>query len=284
MRSPRPSSPVSTCPTVRRLSVDVHATAPKYWFRGSPILTSMAYAMSAIFPVGEPFFVKAVKAAVPHIRSPETQAAARAFMAQEAQHAHLHTQYNDRATADGFRVGPLTERLAPAAERVQRTFSLRSQLAITAAFEHFTAILSTQILGEPGFMGDAPTPHGELWRWHAAEEAEHKAVAFDVLADVGPSYARRIAWYLLVSASFTCMTGLRMLYLMWHDGTVFRLGHYASALRWLVCSSGIVSTVLPRWLAYLKPSFHPDDHDDSALIEAWELEWAGPADALGQAS
>ncbi|SHY70081.1 metal-dependent hydrolase [Mycobacteroides abscessus subsp. abscessus] len=62
----------------------------------------------------------------------------------------------------------------------------RIPLAVTAAAEHFTAVLAERLLGDEDFRaipGDA-----EVWnllKWHALEELEHKSVAFDVFRSVG---------------------------------------------------------------------------------------------------
>lgn len=266
------------------MAIDMSKPAPKYWLCGSPVLTSFAYAMSAIFPVGERFFVNAVRAALPQLDSTALQATARAFMGQESHHAHLHVQYNARAQAEGFQVHALTARLEPVSRWVQRATSVATQLAITAAFEHFTAMLSTQVLAEDDFLGDAPEPHRTLWRWHAAEEAEHKAVAFDVFQAVDGRYVRRVVWYLLISLSFTLATSQRVLYLMWHDGTLLQRGNLIALMAWLFGPSGMMTRVMPRWFAYLRPSFHPDDHDDSELIAEWENEVLAHTSTVGKAS
>ena len=52
---------------------------------------------------------------------------------------------------------------------------------MTAALEHFTATLAEMILSDPearDMFGDETVKN--LFLWHALEEAEHKAVAFDV--------------------------------------------------------------------------------------------------------
>ena len=65
-------------------------------------------------------------------------------------------------------------------------------LAGTAAAEHFTAILAHGAFSE-GILDSLHPKMRELLSWHAAEEIEHKAVAFDVLRQVDPSYAVRMA-------------------------------------------------------------------------------------------
>ena len=44
-----------------------------------------------------------------------------------------------------------------------------------------------------GMLDAADPAMQQLLAWHAAEEIEHKAVAFDVLQQIDPSYALRIA-------------------------------------------------------------------------------------------
>src|SRR3546814_4024214 len=53
------------------------------------------------------------------------------------------------------------------------------QLAATCALEHFTAILANAVLSDPAHLVGADTEAQRMWRWHAVEEIEHKAVAYD---------------------------------------------------------------------------------------------------------
>ncbi len=73
------------------------------------------------------------------------------------------------------------------------------QLAATAAFEHFTALLAVLALREDVMLDEAHPQLAALWRWHAVEETEHKSVAFDVFAHLGGGWLQR-AWVMCVTA------------------------------------------------------------------------------------
>ncbi|MBC7548061.1 MAG: metal-dependent hydrolase [Polaromonas sp.] len=69
-------------------------------------------------------------------------------------------------------------------------------LAITAASEHCTAVFADGTLRYASWFDAAEPLLQTLWRWHAAEESEHRAVAFDLYTALNGSYAWRIRWYL----------------------------------------------------------------------------------------
>src|SRR5690606_10728736 len=148
------------------------------------------------------------------------------------------------------------------------------QLAITCALEHFTAMMAEQLLGDPRMSDGVDPSHAAIWRWHAAEEAEHKAVAFDVYAKVDGSYIRRIRTYLVTSIMFAGSTLAMTGYLLAKDRKLLEPRHHLALLRWLLVSPGLARNVLPGWFDYLRPSFHPWDRDDGALLDRWAREWA----------
>ncbi len=65
-----------------------------------------------------------------------------------------------------------------------------AQLAITVALEHFTAIMAHSLLTEKDPLPGAPAEVLRLWQWHAIEEVEHKAVAFDTYLAVTRELSR----------------------------------------------------------------------------------------------
>src|SRR3546814_2706323 len=63
-----------------------------------------------------------------------------------------------------------------------RTHGAVECLNSTMVSEHLTSILSHELLSNPRHLKDAPDEARRLWEWHALEEIEHKAVAFDTWA------------------------------------------------------------------------------------------------------
>lgn len=264
---------------VRRIQLP-DVASPRYWYRNDPGVTSFAYALSAVFPDGERFFIDAVRAFRDRIDDPGLRQRVREFIGQEAQHGQVHERYNARAASDGFAVDEIIALCKTELAELRKRVPPEDQLAITCALEHFTAMMAEQLLGNPRFTADIPSPHVEMWRWHAAEEAEHKAVAFDVYQAVDGSYARRIFHYLITSATFTYGTGWSTLHLLQKDGQSRNLDAYLSILRFLFVEPGLLRAIAPQWLDYLRPDFHPNDRDDSALVERWKRDFAPEFETL----
>lgn len=259
---------------IRRVEVDLDAPSEKYWYDGKPGITSFAYALSAVFPDGERFFIDAVRHYRDRITDPALAAEVRAFIGQEAQHGQVHERYNQRAEAHGFPLSDITNRAKGRLAHLRKTAPPEVQLAITCALEHFTAMMAEQLLGDPRMSEGVKSPHLETWRWHAAEEAEHKAVAFDVYMAVDGSYAKRVRTYLVVSFMFSTTTLATTYYLMAKDGTLWNAKNHRDLLHWLLVKPGLVRNVIPGWLDYLRPDFHPWDRDDRHLLDRWKREWA----------
>ena len=80
------------------------------------------------------------------------------------------------------------------------------QLAATAALEHFTAIMAHALLSDPRHLEGASPEAARLWRWHAMEEIEHKAVAFDTFVATvkgGPVGRYLLRCLVMLMATFT---------------------------------------------------------------------------------
>src|SRR3546814_18954071 len=71
---------------------------------------------------------------------------------------------------------------------------------LTCALEHFTAILANAVLSDPAHLVGADTEAQRMWRWHAVEEIEHKAVAYDTWLYATRAMPRWMSWSLRVLA------------------------------------------------------------------------------------
>ncbi len=258
------------------------ASVAGYWFRGKKFPTRFCDALSLFFPEGERFFVESVHHFKDHIQDPALRAAVDDFIAQEAAHGRAHRSFNGALRDEGL---PVTVELEARAKALldlgRRILSAEGQLAVTCALEHYTAILAEQLLREP-FIRDQMAPDVRaLWIWHALEETEHKAVAFDVYQAVDGSYARRVAVMLLTSACFIGMTAYAHTRLMRADAAQpTEWADVLQGLNFMWGRPGMMRRLIPAYLEYFKPSFHPDDRDASALV-AWGRQYLyGPGGLL----
>ena len=117
-----------------------------------------------------------------------------------------------------------------------------------------------------------------LMLWHAAEEIEHKSVAFDVLQRIDPSWSLRMAGLAFATATLGSfwIAGTAMLLLQDRaKGVDLRAADakFAAVPR----GEGIGRKVFLRGIrAYLRRDFHPDDMDNHALAAQY-LQGAGLA-------
>jgi predicted metal-dependent hydrolase len=244
-------------------------TIPHCWLGGDPIATAFFNTLSASFPQGERFFIEAVWHHRDAVGSKLGEQIA-AFTVQEAAHSREHLAFNNSVAAQGFDLASIDNYLRKRFDFGRKLPPL-IQLCATIALEHFTAILAHALLSEGDDLGGAPPELKRMWRWHAMEEIEHKAVAFDTFLVASRHFTALRRWWVrcLSMATITIMfcqfIGFGAREFFRQIGTD-NLQSWQALLRYLFIKPGIMRRAAPGYFAYYKPGFHPWRIDDRALI------------------
>jgi uncharacterized protein len=192
-----PLSPARPTETIRPRSPRFDfESVPRRWFARSVIGTHLANGLNLLFPAGERFFVRSVGRYLDRIDDPQLREDIRGFSGQEGLHAYAHERYFEALEKQGFAIrGFLSFYEKFAYGFVEKLAPGELCLAATAACEHFTATMAANALAREadGTMVVQDPTMRALFLWHAVEEIEHRAVAFDVLQKVNPSYELRVA-------------------------------------------------------------------------------------------
>lgn len=251
-------------PHVRKMDLSFE-DLPRHWLFDHPVHTAVVNALSLLFPAGERFFIRSVKHYEDAITQPELRAAMRGFYGQEAHHQKEHLAANAAIEAHGIELDTFMKWWEHFAfEVVEPRFPPHIRLAATAAAEHFTATLAEAAL-QDGVLDYAHPAMANLLRWHAAEEIEHKSVAYDVLQAVDPRYRTRVAGFVVVSS---------VLGYGWFRAARHLLKQELPSKAKLhpVARQGLprfLRRVAGRLVDYLRPSFHPEQHDNRHLASAY---------------
>jgi predicted metal-dependent hydrolase len=236
-----------------RLDEDI----PRHWFGNDPFKTRFFYAMSLLFPEGEKFFIQCVRDYREQVTDPVLAQQVKDFTYQEGQHGMVHTAYNQRIADQGVSVDMIVDEEKRILAWLRRTFPASLTVAHTAAVEHLTAIMAHGFMKYPDTFEAADARMRALYVWHGMEEIEHKSVAFDVMQKVGKvGYLKRTLSMLYATIVFPLHTFLIMRHMFKVDGIGgFRL--WGKGLWWLYGPRGIMTRLLPHYLAYYLPGFHP---------------------------
>jgi len=261
---------------VRRAGLDfgLDGDIPKYWHSGDAFKTRYFDALSLLFPEGEKFFIDCVRAYKADVTDPELQAKVKDFTFQEAQHSMVHRRYNDRLAEQGVAVADIEAEQKRMLAEARRILPAKFTLAETAAAEHITAIMAEFTLSNPDLLRDADPRIRAIYFWHAIEETEHKAVAFDVYKTVAKGgYFTRIAAMLVESVLFPFFTFKLMAYMFHIDGVEQKWKVWAKGLWWLYGPRGVLTRMAPAYLRYFRPGFHPWQYATSPAFKRWLSEY-----------
>ena len=249
-------------------------TQERWWMGGDPVATAVYNALSATFPEGEAFFVESVR----NFREgtpPKLAAEIKAFTTQEAIHSREHAAFNKSAVDAGYDLTRLEQRVHWRLGLVKERPPIAA-LAATMALEHFTAILAHELLKDPAHLGKAEPESAALWKWHAAEEIEHKGVAFDTWLHATRHWPRGKRWkvkakvMLLVTRNFIVDRTLGALELLRQDGITGPRA-WARMVWFMWIRPGMMRKIFAAWAKYFMPGFHPWNEDDRRLLAGFEL-------------
>jgi len=242
---------------------------PRWWLENDPIPTAFYNALSALFPLGERFFMDSVKAFRNHTDGKLKEQVAD-FLYQEAMHTREHVVFNKMATDAGYDIKKLEDRAARLLGWARKKRPIY-QLAATAALEHFTAMLAHAVLADPRHMRNAPEEARQMWEWHAMEEIEHKAVAFDTYMAAlkkWPGFARwglRSIVMIVATVLFIYAAIANTKDLFRQDG-IDNGKSWRRLFRYLFIEPGLMRKVLASYFSYYRPGFHPWEEDDRNLL------------------
>ena len=279
MAEPAAAAPVPT----RRVSFEaaLHDLPRHFAADGDLILSHFFAAMSSVFPDGEEFFVRSVRRFRDQIADPELRSQVAGFIGQESVHGREHRALNARLAELGYptkRYEWLTRRSLAIRERIATD---RANLAATAALEHFTATLAELALSDErarDLPGHAAVR--DVFLWHALEESEHKAVAFDVYRTVGGSERTRVWTMRGLRLGFVVAMTAMVVASVLGDPATYRPGRLRRSWRAFRRTPMMQRRVWDQLREYDRPGFHPDDHDTAALVDQWRLELFGPDGSL----
>jgi predicted metal-dependent hydrolase len=244
---------------------------------GDIVMSHVLAVLSSVFPDGEDYFVRSVEAVRNRIEDPRLREDVEGFVGQESMHGREHRALNERLAELGYptrAIGTYVQKLTALRERFQ---SENGNLAVIAALGHYTATLAETLLNDP----DARAEIGHdgvryLLIWHALEEAEHKAVAFDVYKRMGGTERMRAVTMWQIHMTFVLETSIWTVISLAMDPVARR--HPFRVLRslWRLRRSPFASPRAARQLfQYHRRDFHPNDRDTTELIAEWRAKLFG---------
>jgi predicted metal-dependent hydrolase len=242
------------------------------WFDNHPFKTAWFNAMSITFPLGEKFFIDSVRTYADRVEDPKLLEEIQGFCGQEGFHRREHDRYNrELCKRRGYDLEYMEGRLETNIERGKRFMSPLEQLAATAALEHITAIMAESALSPDSPMIDSVDPvMQQLWDWHAAEEMEHKAVAFDVFRAMGGSEKmrkramRQATFFLLLDVS------IGLIHMLRRDRKFWNRKIWTDGWKFLFAQGGILRRIWPAYKEYYREGFHPWQRDTRELLDLWK--------------
>ncbi len=247
------------------------AELPKYFAEGDIVMSHVLTTLSSTFPEGENFFVRSVAAVQDQLTDPKLRADVEGFIGQEEMHGQEHRVLNEHLAALGYPtrgIGKYVKGLYWVRERIQ---TQRVNLAFTAALEHYTATLAELLLTNEAAR-DAIGERGakDILLWHALEESEHKAVAFDVYKAMNGTERMRIVVMWLTHLLFIFETSVMAAISLAKDPYVrSHPGEFAKSVARLPKSPFLSFRAAKMLAQYHRKGFHPNDRDTTALVAEW---------------
>jgi len=253
----------------RRIAIE-HEPASRHFVDGDVLQSHIMAVLSATFPKGEQFFVDSVRNYRDQIEDEELRRHVAGFIGQESMHGREHDRFNEMLAELGYPTRFVDSATGIAMRIMQRVLPPSVQLAFTAAAEHFTSVLAEQLLSDDAFAEqDVPDDVRALFEWHALEECEHKAVAFDVYDQCVGNEAIRLATMHATSALLGVVAAAALVGSTITDRKARNPLTFARSLLNLRNSPFARKKIAVRLLEYNRIGFHPDDRDTERLVEAW---------------
>jgi predicted metal-dependent hydrolase len=255
---------------------------PMHYAAGNAFVTHYCNGMNMLLPEGEVFFVDVFAKALPLVEDDAVREDVIGFIGQEATHSSSHQSLLDHLQAEGLDVTPYIDQirwffrglLGDRDLTGRRAHAwLLERVAVVAALEHFTSYLGNWGLNARAW-DDAIEPRVlDLFRWHLAEEVEHRHVAFDLYTHLDGRYWRRVRAWLIAAPTLAILWSRGIGYLMSVDP---QLGDAGRRIRFREVRRAWRRGLMPgpaslaaMFFEYFRPSYHPSKYGSTSQAVAY---------------
>jgi predicted metal-dependent hydrolase len=238
------------------------------WCNDDARTSATLEAVSFVTPALERFFIRTVADCLPlEGNDPELERLCREFIHEEAEHTGAHRKLNTALLGYTKAPPPGLAAVEGLLDIVSRRLSLSTRVALVAALEHFTAVLSKSYLRNHRRWQFGCAYARDLFHQHAREEIDHRSVAFDLWLHRGggsvPVRLATITSILLVGAVYL---GIATPWILHRKNG----GRFAVTLAALVTPRPRpvgASSTLKDLFRYFRRNYHPQHLIDEASTE-----------------
>jgi uncharacterized protein len=269
---------------VRRVQFRFEEEIPLHYMRNNIFSTHLVNSFHVLFPEAERFFIRSLQNVAPTITDAKLQQQMKDFCGQEGTHAHQHLKFWKALRKQGFDIDGFAKFYRRFCyDEVERTvYQLYGEeegakvcLAVTAALEHYTSMLAEIIFEYKDNWEALPDNMKHLLYWHAAEEIEHKSVAYDILHHIDDRYELKVKGMLIATALMWSFTFVGMSMFIWQDPQkpwrkmptmlidfIGTLGHPA------------VKKLNQQWAKFFSKDFHPEEMKNRHYAEEYFAQYS----------
>ncbi|MBV1881737.1 MAG: metal-dependent hydrolase [Pseudomonadales bacterium] len=263
----------------RKVELTFGEDIPRNW-QGEYFTTRFFDALQLAFPEGERMFIESIRNYKSEIKDPTLVEQVKKFNYQEGQHGLGHANFNDLLMDQGINAEAMYETITKAIKLVTKHSPRKFLLATTVAAEHFTATLAEDVYNTDFELFDnADETIASLYAWHALEEAEHKAVAWDVYQEVanGDYLTRSLAMVTIIPV-LGAYLALTVPMILAKDKKLTDVSEMKKGYKRFLGKNGLFRRIAPPILDYFKPGFHPWSTGHPKHYAEWKSAYAESGD------
>lgn len=273
---------------IRHMKFDFDPEQVDHRFYMDAELASAYFASQSIFLTrGEDLVIDTARYHRDFITDPLLKQRVTSLIGQEAIHSKMHEELNDAYLIRDLPVKLFRTWAGWAFEYGFERLPQPMKLSLMAGIEHFTAVLAEYMMNhEEVFFRSQDEKQRAIWMWHMLEESEHKDIAFDVFQELSNNYLLRIAGFfpalitilVLISAASFLVPFYR------NPKNLISLRYWKEIpynFRLIFgLKDGVYGSSFKHIFDYLRPDFHPNDHDTSEFLDYYKEKLLNPKTGL----
>lgn len=260
----------------RRVRFDL-SKSPLHWIPHDPEASYIINSIHLLLPAGEFWFCRVYNKVLPQLPEGPLRDDVQGFIRQEAIHARAHEtalqDYLSRHGVDYARMVKLAEFIFDTlladrplglpdnllTRRLDKWW-LQQRVGIIAAIEHFTCVFGKWVVEAQALNAPNIDPALlDLFRWHGAEEVEHRNVAHDLHVAIGGSVRERQLWAAAVFPLLILLLAMGSNQMLKQDPAIKPDAFFRRW--WRSGKKGTLPTlesVVAAGVRYFDPDYHPD--------------------------